>query len=237
MLVKPLAARSQLNGVHAALRAIAAVDLRDRSHSQNFHIDIAIAAAALRLRERFRREKYFLLLLRESNQKFRSFFLFISLPVFFFFLLRLSLFFFAATRFIREIVRAYGYDTHARFHISPPPRGQFRKLSVTHEPPTRFSISVNARDTKKRVREVEEKRRLTAKEGEARSIRLHARKHYIRADETGPSTCPSLFAEGNFVGIREGKERRGRKGGLREKLTRIIAGQSRATHVAEAKCG
>lgn len=199
MLVKPLAARSQLNGVHAALRAIAAVDLRDLSHSQNFHIDIAIAAAALRLRERFRREKNFLLLLRESNQKLRSFFLFISLPVFFFFLLRLSLFFFAATRFIREIARtAELTTTHARFHISPPPRGQFRKLSVTREPPTRFSISVNARDTKKRVREVEEKRRLTAKEGEARSIRLHARKHYIRADETIDVSI--LICRGQFRG-------------------------------------
>lgn len=134
MLVKPLAARSQLNGVHAALRTIAAVDLRNLPHSQNFHIDIAIA---LRLRERFRWEKYFLLLLRESNQKLRSFFRFISLPVFFFFLLRLSLLFFAATRFIREIARTAELTvttTHARFHISPPPRGNFEnyRLPVNH---------------------------------------------------------------------------------------------------------
>lgn len=105
---------------------------------------------------------------------------------------------FSSYHFFFRTVVLTATTIHARFHISPPLHGQFSKLSVACEPPTCSSFAVNAWD-KKGVRE--EKRRLTAKEGEGgiRGVRLHARNYYPRAGKTRPDRRV-LICKGQFRG-------------------------------------
>lgn len=106
-------------------------------------------------------------------------------------------------------------DLRAISHFLPPPRDQFRKLSVLRE--TTHVLPRCKRERKKSARWKRQRRGEEAddKEGGGRGgarggVRLHARKHYARAG----TVDASLFAEGNFAGIRAREEK---KRGWRER--------------------
>lgn len=152
-----------------------------------------------------------------------------SLPFF-----SLTSLFFITTRFVRPNLTIY-----ARFHI-------FCRLLATNFENYRFSAKpptccpgVNAREKNPRGGRGEERRGEEADDkegggrGGARGVYGCTRESIMQ--EQGPSTRPYLQRVISRVSERERKKKEdGERGG---KLTGIIAGQSRATHVVATKCG
>lgn len=209
MIVKPLAARSRLNGGGTghyarpyALLRVRSLAKPEFSHGHRDYSRIAIMRC-------FDEKNIFPLLLRENSRELP----FLSLSLFprIFFPPIFSPFSLATLCSQNRSAELTGTTiAHARFHISPPLRGQFRKLSVAREPPTCSSVGVNARDQKERIHEVEEKKEAGG-EGrrELRGVQL---REIITQERVKPTR---LYLQTAISRISEKKKKRREGGGVK----------------------